>query len=399
MTNRVLVGSRALEHWGMDRKAPSDWDYWSTVEGQGDVTIMPQRIIDMVHQEDGVATPDTIYTIKCSHLGWDNHWQKTKLDVLWLKSHGCVLIEDLYHELVEYWKGELGNKSHLSLARTRDEFFDDHVTYVYDHDYLHELVAYPDEPVYKQCLKDGQEVLLDKDRFEQLPFDMKVRMFKEEIAVIASERWLINPYWSGKVSWYKAHMYALQKTIVSLTKNWATEFLVLNLEHFIKPEWVYFEHLINSLQLEDVMSNVDMMEFEKAAEEYGYEDDLEFMVWRMCEGGVLPHVSESKIGGYPERNGRSWDDPSYQEERDEYTIKHKTMSEAMREKATFQYEHIEQEGGGEGGAEYCYGIFKLNDKYYRAEYRYYSYEGHDYEGILNTLQEVKPVTKTVTVYE
>lgn len=63
------------------------------------------------------------------------------------------------------------------------------------------------------------------------------------------------------------------------------------------------------------------------------------------------------------------------------------------------YEHLEQEGGGEGGSEYCYGVFRLGDKIYKAEYSYYSYNGHEYDGIYHTLKEVKPVQKTITVYE
>jgi hypothetical protein len=65
----------------------------------------------------------------------------------------------------------------------------------------------------------------------------------------------------------------------------------------------------------------------------------------------------------------------------------------------FEFEHIQQEGGGEGGAEYCYGVFKLNDKYYKAEYSYYSYNGYEFDDICDTLQEVFPVERLVTFYE
>lgn len=120
----------------------------------------------------------------------------------------------------------------------------------YPHDYLHELVAYPNPPMYTKCLKDGEDVLIDRDKFDLLPFEDQVRMFREEITVIAAERWLINPYWKGKVSWYRAHMLSLQKTVTRLTKGWASEFIVLNLEHFVKPDYKYFKHLIETLKLE-----------------------------------------------------------------------------------------------------------------------------------------------------
>jgi len=63
------------------------------------------------------------------------------------------------------------------------------------------------------------------------------------------------------------------------------------------------------------------------------------------------------------------------------------------------YTHIEMEGGGEGGSEYCYGVIKIGDEYYKAEWSYYSYQGHDYDYIENTIKSVKPVQKMVTVYE
>lgn len=68
-------------------------------------------------------------------------------------------------------------------------------------------------------------------------------------------------------------------------------------------------------------------------------------------------------------------------------------------KCVKSFEHLDQDGGGEGGAEYCYAVFELNDVIYKAEYSYYSYNGHEYDGISDTLQIVKPVEKTITVYE
>ena len=68
-------------------------------------------------------------------------------------------------------------------------------------------------------------------------------------------------------------------------------------------------------------------------------------------------------------------------------------------KSTYGYEWIEGDIGGEGEGEYCYGIFKLQDKIYKAEWSYYSYNGCDYDDIESTLKEVKPVEKMVTVYE
>lgn len=60
-------------------------------------------------------------------------------------------------------------------------------------------------------------------------------------------------------------------------------------------------------------------------------------------------------------------------------------------------EFIEQDGGGEGGTEYCYTILKVGDDYFKFEYSYYSFDGYnvdDYEGV-----QVFPTLKTITVFE
>ena len=63
------------------------------------------------------------------------------------------------------------------------------------------------------------------------------------------------------------------------------------------------------------------------------------------------------------------------------------------------YEVVDGEYGGEGEGEHCYGIIKVNDKFFQASWSYYSYHGCEYDYIEDTIREVKPVEKTITVYE
>lgn len=256
-----VVGSSALyqKRFGLNWRAPKDSDIWTSDEecyqafkGQEgfDVKLIPQHIIDLLELDGIYATPETVYTIKCSHLGWNNPaWDKHKRDILALKHKGCVINQPLFSELVSFWKEELGDKSFLSLNKGKEDFFTDNLTYVYDHDWLHEQVSYPDKPMYTNCLKDGEEVLIDKHRFDNMKFEDQVKMFREEITVIAIERYLVNPQVKGKYSWVQAYNLALKKTITQLTKNWATNFIVLNLEHFVKLDYTMFKHPIEKLKL------------------------------------------------------------------------------------------------------------------------------------------------------
>ena len=72
---------------------------------------------------------------------------------------------------------------------------------------LHELVSYPNPPMYTHCLKDGHDVLIDKKKFDTMLFEDQIRMLGEEITVIW-QRWLIDPKYKGKISWFRAYLFS-----------------------------------------------------------------------------------------------------------------------------------------------------------------------------------------------
>lgn len=63
-----------------------------------------------------------------------------------------------------------------------------------------------------------------------------------------------------------------------------------------------------------------------------------------------------------------------------------------------EIEEVDSKGGYEGGGEYAMRVmyFKNHDVYLKLEGVYYSYHGTDWD---DSLQEVRPKEKTVTVYE
>lgn len=363
----LVVGSTALKHHGILLREPRDVDVWCTNPTlQGDSAIVPEAILGLVEHVDGYATPNSVYTIKCSHLGWDIKFEKHLRDVLLLKmKYGCELNLPLYNALVAHWKVEHGNKEYLSLYKDKRQFFNDHVTYVYDHDYLHELVAYPNKPVYTECLKLNEDVAVDREKFFLLPFEKQVRMFREEISVIAAERWLIPPKVCGKMHWAEAYRMALKKTIVSLTKNWATDFLVQNIEHFVKPEYAYFEHMFKTLKEgEKIMAN---------------------MVSDTRAKGIMAEIAIA-----------------HNATNSQYPLDLEDYSELVY---LLEYGHtrpeglvfLDQDGGGEGGSEHCELVFKWKGRVYKLTYSYYSHRGYDFD--YARMYEVAPVQKTITVYE
>lgn len=347
----MISGSSALAFHGVNLGEAKDLDALCTKDminsyENCDIIIVPKEIYDLLYNETGYITPNLILTIKMSHLSWDIKWEKTKRHINILLSLGFIPDVEVYSKLKTYWETVYGNKAQLSLDKNKIEFFNDHVTYVEDHDYLHELVSFPMSPMYTECLKENEEVLICYNKFTLLSHSDKVRLFKEEITVIAIERWLINPINKGKFTWSQAWNLSLKKVIISLTKNWATDFIIHNLKEFSIPDYSYFKNALIQLK---VNIDMDLTVFEEMLSE---EEMLNELIYLMCEG-------DYDCDGY---------------------------------------EHLEQEGGGEGGAEYCYGVFKLHDKIYKAEYCYSSSYGCYYEYIVDTLREVKPVQKMITVY-
>lgn len=372
MTEYLIVGSSALKQAGIQFRAPKDIDVFCIEHVEGfDCIPVTQEVLNLCETLPGTncVTPDTVYTIKMSHLPWDIKFQKHKSDVLYLKSIGCKLLPDLYKALGEYWTKVNGNKPYLSLYQKKDDFFTDFVTYIYPHDDLHLLVAYPDSPMYTKVLKEGEEVAIDKSKFDALPLNDKLRLFQEEIVVVAIERWLVNPKCCGKYSWFQAYFLALHKTVTALTKGWASRFIVENIDYYNVPDFEYFRYALQTLKEGEIIMGKMLTSAQKAAlleaiaVEYNNKESAE-------KYGLydLTDLPESEI----------WSELVF----DNYLEKIVTI--------------LEQRGGEDCGRDY-YAIFTFQGKTYKAQTWYASHYGVEWSDM--EVYEVEAKQKTVTVYE
>ena len=120
---KIIIGSHAAKRYNLSRGDPEDMDVWveeSIPSQKGlDQKVIPKKILDLINTDtEEYALPNSLFTIKCSHLGWDNPmWKKHYLDVLFMKQKGCVIEEELFAKLICYWKEEFGNKEFLSLKK------------------------------------------------------------------------------------------------------------------------------------------------------------------------------------------------------------------------------------------------------------------------------------------
>lgn len=381
----IIIGGKALG------RNSGDTDFW-VPEGTKielysfhDYSVIPSEIMGAFSsksKELGVATLEDMMAIKMSHMPWDIQWWKHAQDVLWMQSKGIIANHHLYQKLIQYWEVEHGTKTNLSLYKTKDEFFNDAVVKHFEHDYLHQLVAVNGFPVYTRCLMDDQEVMIDQDKFFRLSLHDQVRMFKEEIAVIALERWII-PAIVGKkgltgscnqITIERAWQKALHKTVVNLTKGWASRFIIENLLEFTKPL---------SHDMLTVLDTLDMKE--------SYMENK--MTLKELVELIKSNFPIEDVDGWFLDNRRSSDTEITDEEIIEEFVEYLSTSEILLEASWV----VSQVGGGEGGSGYCESVLLLGDTYYKVVYAYYSYHGFDFDGA--EVSVVKPVEKTVIVYE
>lgn len=220
--------------------------------------LSTQMLIDLVEgNPDALETPfgwvptlDMLFTIKSSHKYLKNspHFWKTMADYHIMKQAGATVRPE-YQAFFKIREKETYNYSHPKLNVTKDNFFkDDNIQYVWDHDDIHKSVARYEEPAYCSYLKDGEQVLCDKNKF--FTIDEKVRLagVVEEAAVLAIERSLVpHPnVWTPEYAW----RFALGKVCSSITSGWFRAFAYENAPAILKlyPSgyWEKFQEDIKS---------------------------------------------------------------------------------------------------------------------------------------------------------
>ena len=166
---QIVVGSSALKEYFPEFREPKDHDVLMDepdgVFPAGRVDsyqVKTFKVADYFDQE--LPSIDQLYTLKVSHIFWDNKFDKHLSDIRFLQRKGARLIEPLYEALYKEWELLYGQKK-AKLNVSADDFFQSTVKRIYDHDSIHQSVAYYDKPLFNKILKDGQDVMVSKDKF------------------------------------------------------------------------------------------------------------------------------------------------------------------------------------------------------------------------------------------
>jgi hypothetical protein len=250
----LIIGSVAMNRaLNLTVREPKDFDYFGPEQVIPTGLVATGTKVEPFWDEsfegtqldrDGFATLDELYTIKVSHSYWElknGSWDKHMADILFMKSRGAKLDLELHKLLYPVWVAKHGSKK-MNLAQAAGNFFADAVVRIYDHDSIHDSVAFGDRPLYERILKDGETVDIDPDKlWNGMTFDEQVLLFREEIVATALERWMIPTKYHFSPG--LAYKLALKKTITSLTKGKSARFIVTNFEHFLKPHGYMSIHM------------------------------------------------------------------------------------------------------------------------------------------------------------
>ena len=175
------------------------------------------------------APLEVLYLLKMSHRFKKNspHFFKTMNDIHFMRSLGVTIPDELQtiFKLREY---ETYSYSHPNLnVMSKDFFKGDEVPYVYDHDTIHEAVAILGVPAYKKYMREGSEVMTDKEKFFAIEDHVRILGVYEESCVLALERSQI-PF-NFEIPARQSFIMALSKVCTSITSGWFREFAW---EHF-----------------------------------------------------------------------------------------------------------------------------------------------------------------------
>lgn len=253
----VLIGSRALQHWmpELKLKPSTDWDVISYGTHEG-CEVHDPAFLNNKHMtgyassekvklpcgsEARVMTMLGLAILKRSHLWRDLNFQRhiTMYHKFGLKDTIYDVISSSKHSIV---KKDLVERTLLTmkafpvrtpnLNQNVEDFFNDAVTKVYNHDTLHEILAYEDKPLYTRLLKEEGKVFCSESKWFELTEDQKLKCVAEEVQVIAAERFLIPKNFKGSSK--LAYVKSLDKVCTTLCSGYFRYFAIDNYKEILE---------------------------------------------------------------------------------------------------------------------------------------------------------------------
>lgn len=261
----TLVGSRALNYWcpSFKLREGADWDVitepeeWATLAGNRyngshvevhnyselnnrevcETYTSEKNTIEIDGVECFVLEPQGLALMKRSHLWRLYHFEKhitmyhkhLARYALW----GDPEWERILKERIKLTKVAYPQRN-PDLTQSNMDFFDDNVKKHYDHDWVHEQVAYYERPLFERLKRPDnfEKAWCEKDLWDLLSDADKNRCVAEEAHVIACERFMVPNDWKhpSKLAYFKA----VNKVCTTLCSGWFRDHAIDNFPAIIE---------------------------------------------------------------------------------------------------------------------------------------------------------------------
>lgn len=280
----VLIGSRAYKDTGQDIDLICDQEYADQlsgcevkdspygknyyVHGTFEATVPNpgtayELLLDSENLKNGYAELDltcfgikerklkkasipALLALKKAHLilpiKWQHHVREygvlknlLGVEVFNPKDHGVHSLYKLHRKEVKQRA-----KAHPRLNQDKDNFFEEAIFKIFDHDTIHQAVAVGDKPAYTYML-DG-EVWCSREKWSQMSEEQKLNCVVEESAILALERSIIPALYLGSsyrgAEW--AYKFALFKVCTTITSGWFRDYCIEHYDAAVKarPDFV-----------------------------------------------------------------------------------------------------------------------------------------------------------------
>lgn len=252
----LVFGSTALAYWVGGEvlgRLPSDLDLIAktdlksepgTVEFHWDDAF--QEVINR-NKHKLYVDLNFLYTIKISHCPWEGKngkWVQHLKDIDLMRQHGATLDENLRGRLYKVWEKKFGKKQ-VDFSRSNSEFFTEKVERKYDHDWLHEQLAYYDKPLHESIRESPESPMCSESLFNQLSEKDKLLTVFEELYVIAAERFVFveNPL-PTRIAKSKA----LKLLITSLSTGWWNTYAITRAAEIMTVHPDIDQHFTNKIK-------------------------------------------------------------------------------------------------------------------------------------------------------
>lgn len=251
MKHLVLIGSHAAKHHFPQFRQPKDLDFAGRERLMHHIGNIKTEIFNsngmnwILENSDRIASPDILYTLKLSHSFWKINWPKHAKDIVFFQKNDCKIIDELFDICYCDWVEKHGSKK-AKLSVPNEEFFKKTVDRSYEHDTIHQAVAYYERPLFEKIKSDLSKAYCSQNLFSSLSFEDKLKCCREEIYVTALERFLIpSNFEEHKVIAYKK---AICQLVTSMTKGWFPRFIMNNLKYLDMPDKNYVEDFERGLK-------------------------------------------------------------------------------------------------------------------------------------------------------